>query len=199
MAHDLNPPLPRRKARKEPLGRESWLKAARTALIREGIGGVEVGKLARKLRASRGGFYWFFSGIKQLLNELLSEWAETNTAGFKAILQGDGGDGVAEYKALVDLWVNESGYDPQWDAAVREWARISPRVAAVVRRVDDVRIGIIQRIFQHLGFEDPEAFVRARTTYFLQIGYYTLGVQESHEQRVKFAPIYTRILTGKAC
>ena len=43
----------RGKSRKNSLGREAWLNAARTALINEGIGGVEVGKLARKLRATQ--------------------------------------------------------------------------------------------------------------------------------------------------
>ncbi|MBS0613981.1 MAG: TetR family transcriptional regulator, partial [Proteobacteria bacterium] len=57
----------KRGKRESPLGREAWLKAAKTALIQEGIGGVEIGKLARKLRATRGGFYWFFHNRKELL------------------------------------------------------------------------------------------------------------------------------------
>jgi AcrR family transcriptional regulator len=184
------------KGRKTPLGREAWLIAARSALIGDGIGGVEVGKLARKLRATRGGFYWFFTSRKQLLDNLLSDWEETNSAVFKSIIRDRGANGTAEFNALCDIWINEDGYDPQWDAAVREWARISPRVAKIVRRVDDARIEIIQRIFLDLGYDETESFVRARTTYFHQVGYYTLGVRESREQRLKLLPLYTRILTG---
>jgi AcrR family transcriptional regulator len=190
--------LKRPKGRKVTLGRQAWLDAARSALIRDGIGGVEVGKLARKLRATRGGFYWFFTSRKQLLDQLLTDWEENNTAVFKLILSDRGANGTAEFKALCDIWVNESGYDPQWDAAVREWARISPRVATVVRRVDDARIEIIQRIFRDMGYAEPEAFVRARTTYFHQVGYYTLGVRESRDQRLQLLPIYVRILTGQS-
>jgi AcrR family transcriptional regulator len=186
------------KGRKTPLGREAWLIAARSALISEGIGGVEVGKLARKLRATRGGFYWFFSSRKQLLENLLSDWEETNSAAFKAVIRDRGANGTAEFRALCDIWINEEGYDPQWDAAVREWARISPRVAKVVRRVDDARIEIMQRIFLDLGYDETESFVRARTTYFHQVGYYTLGVRESREQRLKLLPLYMRILTGRS-
>jgi AcrR family transcriptional regulator len=184
------------KVRKAPLGREAWMNAARSALIRGGIGGVEIGKLARRLRATRGGFYWFFTSRKQLLNLLLADWEETNTAAFKAIVRDRGANGVEEFKALIDVWVNEHNYNPQWDAAIREWARISPRVATVVRRVDDVRIEIIQRMFRDMGYTEPEAFVRARITYFHQVGYYTLGVQESREQRLELMPFYARILSG---
>ena len=190
--------MKRRKGRKNTLGRDAWVTVARTALIREGIGGVEVGKLARKLRATRGGFYWFFTSRKQLLDLLLAGWEEVNSRVFSSIIRDRGANGATEFRALCEMWINESGYDPQWDAAVREWARISPQVATVVRRVDDARIEIIQRVFRDLGYEEPEAFIRARITYFHQVGYYTLGVQESREQRMKLLPIYTSILTGTA-
>jgi AcrR family transcriptional regulator len=183
--------------RKAPLGRDAWLKAAKVALIEEGIGGVEIGKLARKLRATRGGFYWFFESREQLLECLLEDWEENNTAVFKSLLRESGANGIAEFKQLCDIWVNESGYSPQWDAAMREWARISSSAEAVVRRVDELRIEIIQRIFKDMGFGESEAFVRARTTYFHQVGYYTLGVRETRERRMKLAPLYIEILTGR--
>ena len=49
-----------------------------------------------------------------------------------------------------------------------------------------------------MGYQDPEAFVRARTTYFHQVGYYILGVRESRDLRLKLMPIYIRILTGQS-
>jgi AcrR family transcriptional regulator len=191
-------PLKRARGRRVSLGRHAWLKAAKYALIRQGIGGVEIGKLARKLRATRGGFYWFFTSRKQLLDSLLLDWVQSNTAAFESIVRTPRANGAAEFQTLCEMWINESGYDPQWDAAIREWARISPRVATVVRRTDDARIEIIQRMFHSMGYEEPEAFIRARVTYFHQVGYYALGVQESREQRLELMPLYVRILTGRA-
>jgi AcrR family transcriptional regulator len=191
----VRPNAPSAKGRKKHLGRDAWLTAARSALIREGIGGVEVGKLARKLRATRGGFYWFFSSRKELLDAILADWEATNSAPFRAIGRDEGTDGAAEFRTLFDIWLREKSYSPQWDAAVREWARIAPHVTTVVRRVDEARIAIIERIFEDMGYEGDEALVRARTTYFHQVGYYTLGVHESLEERLKFAPLYVRLLT----
>jgi AcrR family transcriptional regulator len=189
---------PSAKGREPRFGREAWLGAARSALIEDGVGGLEVGKLARKLRATRGSFYWFFESRDELMDCVITDWEVTNTAKFRSLLRDSGANGEAEFQALCDMWVSESGYSPQWDAAMREWARISPRVEAVVRRVDDLRITIIQRIFNDMGYDEPEAFVRARTTYFHQVGYYTLGVRESREQRLNLLPIYVRILTGNS-
>jgi AcrR family transcriptional regulator len=183
-------------ARKSRLGREAWLNAAKAALIDEGIGGVEIDKLARRLNATRGGFYWFFTGRKQVLDLLLRNWEETNSAVFESLLSEGRSSGMGEYKALCDMWVSESGYSPRWDAAIRDWARTVPCVATVVGRVDSARIEIIERIFKHMGFEGTEALVRARVTYFHQVGYYALGLRESHEQRLKLLSCYIRTLTG---
>jgi AcrR family transcriptional regulator len=188
--------LNRVKARRA-LGREAWLTAAKTALIREGIGGVEIGKLARALGVTRGGFYWFFNSRRQLQDHLLTDWQEKNTASLKAIVENHDGDGAAQFKAVINMWISEDGYDPQWDAAIREWARISPRVAAIVRRIDDERIAIIHRIFRNIGYQEPEALVRARVTYYHQVGYYALGVREARAHRFKLMPIYNRIFIGR--
>jgi AcrR family transcriptional regulator len=182
---------------KDPIGRQGWLDAARNALIREGIAGVKVGKIARRLKVTRGGFYWFFDSHKQLLDELLLDWERRNTAGFESVLRESGRNGMAEFQALVDVWLNEKDYSPAWDAAVRDWARVSSKVANAVRRTDDARIDILKQVFLDMGCKDEEAFVRARICYFHQVGYYALGVRESREKRLRLMPLYTRVLTGR--
>ena len=94
-----------------PLGRDIWLDTARQALIEEGTAGIEVNKLATRLGASRGGFYWFFRSRQQLLDELLALWVKTSTVQFEKVLRANGHDGTREYRALIDLWVDERDYD----------------------------------------------------------------------------------------
>ena len=183
--------------RKTPLGREAWLRVAREALIRGGIRAVEIGKLARRLKVTRGGFYWFFNSRGELLDDLLADWERTNTQAFKETIQHSGHNGIAKFQAVVDMWVTERGYSPSWDAAVRDWARVSRKVATAVRRIDRQRIAILTRIFLDMGNPDDEAFVRARIAYFHQVGYYTLGVKEDRAQRLRLLPFYIRFLTGR--
>ncbi len=179
------------------IGRGGWLLAGREALIRDGIAGVQVGKLARRLRVTRGGFYWFFNSRQHLLDELLRDWERTNTAAFEAVLREARGSGMAEFHALVEVWISESRYSPKWDSAIRDWARVARKVAAAVHRVDEERVRILKQIFLDLGYADDEAFVRARVCYFHQVGYYALGVRESRQARLKLLPLYVRILTGR--
>jgi len=188
---------PRTDSRKQQVGRSGWLQAARNALIREGIAGVEIGKLARRLKVTRGGFYWFFNSRQQLLNELLAQWELQNTAAFESVLKSSPHNGLAEFNAVVEVWVTEERYSPAWDAAVRDWARISPKVANVVRRTDERRIAILHQIFRDMGCTGDEAIVRARICYFHQVGYYALGLGESRRERLRLLPTYIRLLTGQ--
>jgi AcrR family transcriptional regulator len=194
-------PVPRKArnapTKRGPLGREAWLSAARQALIEEGTAGVEINKLAKRLRVTRGGFYWFFTDRAHLLDELLKYWIETSTTLFERILTIRGHDGMAGYHALVDLWVDEKDYDPRWDGAVRDWARTSPAVRDAVHQVDQKRIAILEKMFQNMGYEGTEAHVRARVTYYHQVGYYALGVHESKQRRRALLPFYAKVLTGK--
>lgn len=184
-------------SRPAPLGRDAWLRIARETLIREGIRGIEIGKLARKLRVTRGGFYWFFDGRQRLLDELLADWERTNSAAFKAILEDPGLQGMAQMERLARMFVDEAGFSPAYDSAVRDWARVSRKVASTVRRVDEQRIALLAKMFSGMGHADDEAFVRARIFYFHQVGYYAMDVRESREQRLRLLPLYTKALTGR--
>lgn len=176
--------------------RKDWLAVARAALIAEGKDAVKIERLAKTLNVTRGGFYWHFKDRNDLLNALLQEWEdETNTI-FKSTLEQDHANGMQEFQALVNLWLEETVYSPAYDAAVREWARTSPKAEQAVRRVDNRRIDILKRIFLDMGYANDEAFIRARITYFHQVGYYTLGLGETKQKRRKLLPLYVRILTG---
>ncbi len=185
-----------RAVQREPLTRGDWILAARKALIKGGIGAVRIVPLAKALQVTRGGFYWLFNDRQDLLDALLVDWVQTNTESFESLLKGSGHNGMAEFKALVELWIAEKDYNPAWDTAVRNWARLSRRVGAVVKRVDEQRIEVIRQIFLDLGYQDPQALVRARITYFHQVGYYTLGLADSRDRRLELLPVYLASLTG---
>lgn len=182
---------------RQPLGREAWLEAARSALIEEGTAGVEINKLAKRLDVTRGGFYWFFESRERLLDALLEFWVQTSIVLFERIASAADQSGLQRFQALVDLWISEKEYDPKWDGAVRDWARTSSKVRDAVHSVDEQRIGFIALVFQDLGYKGKEAQVRARVTYYHQVGYYALGVRETRKQRLELLPYYTKILTQR--
>ena len=184
-------------SRSARLGRDAWVAAGRRALIAGGVAAVRVEPLAAALGVTTGSFYWHFRGRDALLRALLADWRERNSAALQGAVDRHRRDPVAAMRALVHVWIDEAGYSPAWDAAVRDWARTSRPVAALVRRVDEERIRLLQRLFRRFGYAAAEAFVRARVTYFHQVGYYALHIEESRARRRRLVPLYLKVLTGR--
>ena len=93
-------------------------------------------------------------------------------------------------------WVNPAIFSPRLDFAVREWARRSAHVRKALDRSDRVRTEALKALFVRFGYEDEDAFVRARVLYYMQIGYYALDLREPIEARLNLTPHYLKAFTG---
>ena len=189
------------RARKRPdkaprRDREDWLDTARRALIEGGVDRVKVEPLAGVLGVTTGSFYHHFKNRQELLDGLLLHWEAHNSGSLFRAVREAGPDADAQLDALFDVWVAEDQYDPAYDAAVRDWARTSPAVETAVRRVDDQRIELLKGIFLGFGYDPDRAFIRARITYFHQVGYQAMEIIESREQRQHLRPLYREALVG---
>lgn len=181
------------------LDRSAWIAAARDELIAGGIGAVKVGKLAETLGVTRESFYHHFKSLEELQEQLLTDWDEGNVAAYEALLAvGAAGDGESDFRAMEKMWLGEARYSPAWDAAIRDWARVSKKAAQVVKHIDDRRVDMIRRMFLNKGFDAEEALVRARIYYYHQVGYYTIKPGESREERLRLFPVYIRVLMGQS-
>lgn len=184
-----------KKRRSGELLRDDWIAIARKALIKEGIAGVKIDRLAKSLGVTRGGFYWRFKNPQDLFDALLEDWRSTNTAPWLDALLGEGTPGERFYK-LEQVWIEEKEYQPKYDMAVRSWGHVSSKVARAVHSEDGKRIEALRRLFIDAGNSPAEASIRARIVYYHQIGYYAMGIKETYEERERLGPLYYRVLTG---
>ncbi|MDV2967535.1 MULTISPECIES: TetR/AcrR family transcriptional regulator [Nitratireductor] len=179
---------------RQTLSREAWAKAARKVLEKRGIAEVKIDRLARHFKVTRGSFYFHFSSLKDLHEELLNEWRRANCAPFEAKRDITDVDGLQFFTEIVHIWVDEDPFSPLLDLAVRDWSRTSKALGQEVARMDDLRITLLQRAFRAMGYGPEESLVRARLTYFHQIGQYALSFKEDPDQRKRHAPIYGKVL-----
>jgi AcrR family transcriptional regulator len=183
-------------AQRQTLSRGAWVAAARKVLEKRGIAEVKIDRLARHLKVTRGSFYFHFSSLKDLHSELLEEWRRINCAPFEAMRHETDVDGVQFFTRIVHVWVNEDPFSPLLDLAVRDWSRTSRGLSKEVAEMDDLRISLLERAFLAMGYCADESVVRARITYFHQIGYYALSFKEDPAQRRCYQPIFGNVLLG---
>lgn len=185
------------KAPRRTLSREAWIAAARRVLEAKGIGSVKVDHLARRLGVTRGSFYFHFRDRKDLLGALLDDWRQRNCEPFGRLAREAGLDGAALYEAITDFWLPHGDFSPELDLAIRDWARLSKPVAAAVREADETRIDLLVKALEAMGHGRDEAVVRARISYLHQIGYISVRLSEPLAERLRFVPLYLKVLTGR--
>ncbi|MDQ6434241.1 TetR/AcrR family transcriptional regulator [Mesorhizobium sp. LHD-90] len=183
-------------APRQTLSRDAWVAAARKALEKRGIAEVKIDRLARRFKVTRGSFYFHFSSLKDLHDELLEEWRRINCAPFRTLQQIADMDGVEFFSTIVHVWVDEDPFSPLLDLAVRDWARTSKTLGREVAEIDDLRISLLERSFLAMGYAPAESIVRARITYFHQIGQYAISFKEDPAQRRRYQPLFGKVLLG---
>ncbi len=179
------------------VGKDAWVEAARDALIQGGLEAVKVDRIAKTIGAKRTGFYWHFESREQLLTALVDHWQDASTKAYAGFVASGNRNGEAGLETIINLWRDDKDFDPLFDAAMRDWARVSADVAKVVKQVDRRRIEALQLMFSDLGYDKEESLVRARIAFMHQVGYYTMGFKESAKRRRELAPLYLKVLLGR--
>lgn len=175
---------------------EDWVRLARQVLIGDGIVAVKIDRLAKLAGVTRGGFYWRFKSRDELLEALIDDWRESNTTPMLRVLQSDASP-KERMRGLAELYIEGRGFSEAYDSAVRAWAALSPPIAEIVRAVDGVRLEALEGLFRDVGFDADEAMIRARITYFHQVGYYAIGMRETAGERWELVDRYTEVLFSK--
>ncbi|AWK85226.1 TetR/AcrR family transcriptional regulator [Azospirillum thermophilum] len=152
------------------MNRESWLTAAFSALAEGGVDQVRVELLAKKLKVTKGSFYWHFRDRTDLMAALLDQWKQGRIAAIKEQTRLDGHEPAQRLHDLLALYNGANPRGLAIELAVRDWARRAPEAAAVVAEVDQERLRCVADLFIALGLPQQEASARAFLFYSFAFG-----------------------------
>lgn len=176
---------------------DAWLKAAYDVLTESGVEAVKIMPLAKRLGLTRSGFYWHFKDRDALLEAMIRHWEDKNTGNLVARCDAYADSICEAIFNLFDCWLDENLFDSRLDLAIRNWARNNPALHARLARSDQRRREAMEEVFLRFGFDAPEAEVRALTMIYTQIGYISMQVTETREQRLARMPDYIEVFTGQ--
>jgi AcrR family transcriptional regulator len=178
----------------ESLTRQAWIDRGLLLLGSDGVEAVRVEPLAKLLGVTKGSFYWHFKNREDLLMALLQAWIDLETDGIIAQVDALEGDGNQKLLALFELAVQDYG---QIEPAIRAWATIDVKIAAVVGEVDRRRLDYTRDMFLQIGFTPFEAIVRARLVYYALIGEFMIGTERDLADRLAGIRHQYEILTQR--
>ena len=177
--------------------RNDWLNIARDILVNDGVAEVKVLKMADLLHVSRSSFYWYFRNRQDLLDALLDEWDQRNTARIVAHCKEPSDNITHALCNFFRCFVNPAIFDTGLDFAVREWARRDPKLRERIDAADAMRLQAVIAMFSKHGYSKTEADARARILYFMQLGYHALKVAEPMDLRMSRLRPYMHGFTGQ--
>jgi AcrR family transcriptional regulator len=183
-------------AERNQLQRFDWLQRALQIFVDEGIDAIRITRLANDLGVTRGSFYWHFHNREDLIDALVSYWKDKNTAAITdSMTQASSlADGIFRF---FETCIDAALFDPRLDLALREWARRSPTIHAMVDNEDAERIEALRQFYLRFDYPMPQALIRARVLYYSQIGFYALGTRESLQTRLGYTEAYFEAFTGQ--
>ncbi|OMH30273.1 TetR/AcrR family transcriptional regulator [Motiliproteus sp. MSK22-1] len=150
--------------------REAWIHEALSVLADGGVDSIKIEALAKRLKVTKGGFYWHFKTRNELLEEMLDYWQSGRIGAIHQQVES-GKTAIETLQDLLDLYTDHT--NPRGKAielAVRDWARKSPQAAATVQLVDNERLATVTGLFSRLSLAEEEAFSRAYLFYSYVFG-----------------------------
>ncbi len=183
------------KEKSKRLSREDWLAAALEVLYGEGVGKVNIVRIARDLGVTSGSFYWHFEDRCDLLRSLLDFWVRSQTEDIlEKVDQFEGTPSERLFKLMEILTLGEQA---RYEVAVRAWAGFDDMAAEVVRGTDKRRIEWLRSMFHEIGFSGNEAEMRARLFVYYQLAEPSVLWREPKSKRREIMKLRHRLLTSR--
>jgi AcrR family transcriptional regulator len=173
--------------------RSSWIDEGLRALAEGGPDAVRVEALARTLGVTKGGFYWYFSDRRALLDEMLDAWERVVVDEVIERVEDKGGDARTKLRTLFGV-ASDAAEPLRIDLAGREWARRDPVVAARLRRVDNRRMDYMRGLFGAFCKTEDDVEARCLLAFSLWIGNHFIAADHGSRSRADVLAHTTRQL-----
>ena len=164
------------KSSRASLTATDWSTAALAALERNGLAAVAVEPLAKTLGATKGSFYWHFTGRDDLIAAALELWERRDTGGVIAAVDqaADRADRLRVLLRLVFRAVVGTPGAGSIELALQPHAG-HPLVAPVLARVTERRMSILASLYAEQGLSVSQAHDRALLAYTTYLGHAQLA------------------------
>ncbi len=159
---------PRPKLKDSPrLGASDWVRGALDLLAEEGVDGVRIEVLAKRLGVTKGSFYWHFKDRQGLLRAILDDWRRRATLDIINRIESAEEPPQKRLRTLLQLPFRggRSKRGADVELSIRLWGRTDMDARDTLAEIDKLRLRYISKLFAEAGFSVEEAESRAVLAY----------------------------------
>ena len=185
------------KTARSSLDRDAWVQAAIGVVATDGMDGLRVEVLARKLGVTKGSFYWHFKDRRDLVGAVLDSWKDGRIRDIRKQTAAQPGGELDALRHTIDVYAaakNRKGI--AIEAAIRMCARQDAATAAIVEEVDATRLDCTHQLFLALGLPEAEAKARSVLLYAYVFGFSMMQCGQFPMDAAKTKRWITERITG---
>ncbi len=175
------------------LTRQQWLARSLVILSEGGPGELRIDNITKKMKVSKGSFYWHFKNRADYIESLAKYWDTWSNDEVIEQIHTMDEDPVTIMKILIKTVIGENL--SAYDAAVQMLMHKEPQIAPIVTKGFMKRLECLGGLFRQMGFKGRQLESKKQ----LFVGYFILdGImidQESKKKRLEKALNMLDILT----
>jgi len=146
--------MPEKRARLSP---DDWLRAGFTALVSTGANALGAEPLARRLKTTKGSFYWHFKDLTDFRARLLDHWTAASKRVIIAARAADGSPTQKLHRLAEILQPEDAAHGGAGvERAIRAWAQSDETVATALAEIDRARLAYVSEMLRAIGLTNPE-------------------------------------------
>ncbi|MBS0416479.1 MAG: TetR/AcrR family transcriptional regulator [Proteobacteria bacterium] len=184
----------------ESLDEDDWIEGGLALLASDSVDGVGIEALARKLKVTKGSFYWHFKDRAALLQAMLRTWQRKATLAIIERLEQSDKPAGERLRKILELphFTNKGRRGALVELAIRDWARRDELAAVAVKEVDEQRLRYIAALYRSKGLKEEEASARAYLMYAYQFAETLIVTTENEAQQKSRRALCTEwLISGK--
>jgi AcrR family transcriptional regulator len=150
--------------------KEDWIRLGYQLFSEQGVTGIVVEKMAKKLKVNKSSFYWHFKTRKEFIDQLIIFWRKKETDRIIK-LTNEQESGLQRLKTFISLIYKQ---DPYLDFVfyLKRYARKEKEIQAVIDNIDNQRIEYSNELLQAIGYSKQEAKIKSKILHKHFIGYH---------------------------
>ncbi|MGO4689562.1 TetR/AcrR family transcriptional regulator [Glaciibacter sp. 2TAF33] len=149
------------------VAKDRWIEEGLVVLREQGIGGLRVDRVARRLGLTKGSFHHHFSGVDDYHRSLLERYESDAVAVIETAVASL--DHLSAERALMEA-PSYAPVDPGLEAAIRGWGSHDEAARATLGRIDAARLQALIRLWQGVVTDPTMARTAAMIPYLITIG-----------------------------
>ncbi len=167
-----------------------WVKLGFELFATNGVSGLIVDTMAKRLNCNRSSFYWHFKSKKEFIREIIDYWIHIDTT--QIIDETNHTDNAAEQlKRLIEIVFRK---DPNIDFIfyLKRYAQKEKAIQNIIDQIDQQRIAYVESLLTAMGHDEFNAKIKAGLFYKYLIGYHET-IRYKPQKKNYLTPIYKEL------